>query len=72
MTVSELIEALEKVKETVGDAEVAIINDRDIIHSFQVSVVAGYDYGDVIRYPEDVEEDDDIEGTPMIVGISDL
>lgn len=71
MTISEMIAELEKIKETVGDAEVAILNDG-YIHSFQVSVVAGYDYGDKIRYFDDEDLDEEDEGdASVIVGISD-
>lgn len=71
MNVSELIEALEEIKKVVGDAEVAILNDG-YIHSFQVSVVAGYDYGDKIRYFDDEDLDEEDEGdASVIVGISD-
>lgn len=72
MTVSELIEALENVKKTVGDVKVVIVGDFGDSCSYWIRVGAVYEVNDGVKYPEDVEEDDDIdEDTPMIVGISD-
>lgn len=72
MKVSKLIEELKEAMKDVGDVDVVIIGDFGDYCSYEVRVGAVYDVGDGIKYPEDVEDDDDIdEDTPIVIGISD-